>query len=154
MFLGPWYTNRQGLFVLLFLHYWILKLLPQFKKFWCLLCHVHCKTNSSNPANANNHVNQRCGLRLYILQRIFFFFFWLFRAAPASYGSSQARGPIGATAAGLHQPQPRRIQVMSKGNAGSPDPLREARDWNCIIMDTSQICFFYATMGTPQRMHF
>ena len=61
-------------------------------------------------------------------KEFFFFFFWLFRAAPASYGSSQARGPIGATAAGLHQPQPRRIQVMSKGNAGSPDPLREAKD--------------------------
>ena len=32
----------------------------------------------------------------------FFFFFCLFRAAPSAYGSSQARGPIGATAAGLH----------------------------------------------------
>ena len=31
-----------------------------------------------------------------------FFFFWLFRAAPAAYGSSQARGPIGAIAASLH----------------------------------------------------
>ena len=35
----------------------------------------------------------------------FFFFFWpfcLFRATPAVYGGSQARGPIGAVAAGLH----------------------------------------------------
>ena len=32
----------------------------------------------------------------------FFFFFCLFRAAPAAYGGSQARGPIGAPAAGLH----------------------------------------------------
>ena len=34
-----------------------------------------------------------------------FFLFWgegLFRAAPAAYGSSQASGEIGATAAGLH----------------------------------------------------
>ena len=29
-----------------------------------------------------------------------FFFFWLFRAAPMAYGSSQARGGIRATAAG------------------------------------------------------
>ena len=29
-------------------------------------------------------------------------FFGLFRTAPATYGSSQARGRIGATAAGLH----------------------------------------------------
>ena len=29
-------------------------------------------------------------------------FFFLFRAAPTAYGNSQARGRIGATAAGLH----------------------------------------------------
>ena len=32
----------------------------------------------------------------------FFFFFCIFRAAPAAYGGSQARGLIGAVAAGLH----------------------------------------------------
>ena len=32
----------------------------------------------------------------------FFFFFCLFRAPPTAYGSSLARGPIGAVAAGLH----------------------------------------------------
>ena len=31
----------------------------------------------------------------------FFFFFFLFRVAPTAYGSSQARGPNGAIAAGL-----------------------------------------------------
>ena len=29
-------------------------------------------------------------------------FFWLFRAAPAAYGGSQARGQIEVTAASLH----------------------------------------------------
>ena len=33
---------------------------------------------------------------------LFGFSFLLFRAAPAAYGGSQARGPIGTTAAGLH----------------------------------------------------
>ena len=35
---------------------------------------------------------------------IFYFisFLWLFRAAPAAYGGPQARGPLRATAAGLH----------------------------------------------------
>ena len=33
---------------------------------------------------------------------VFFFFFCLFRAAPVAYGASQARGLIGAIAAGLH----------------------------------------------------
>ena len=32
----------------------------------------------------------------------FIFFFWLFKAALVAYGGSQARGLIGATAAGLH----------------------------------------------------
>ena len=37
------------------------------------------------------------------LQELFFFlvFFYLFRAVPAAYGGSQARGQIGATTAGL-----------------------------------------------------
>ena len=36
-----------------------------------------------------------------VIKKIFFFFVF-FRAAPAAYGGSQARGPVGATAAGLH----------------------------------------------------
>ena len=31
-----------------------------------------------------------------------FFFFCIFKAAPVAYGGSQARGPIGAVATGLH----------------------------------------------------
>ena len=42
------------------------------------------------------------------------FLFLLFRAAPVAYGSSQARGRIGATAAGLHH---------SHSNAGSEPRL-------------------------------
>ena len=50
-----------------------------------------------------------------VAQVLFFGFFGgfcLFRAAPTGYGGSQARGPIRATAAGLHH---------SHGNMGS-DP--------------------------------
>ena len=32
----------------------------------------------------------------------FVFFFLLFKAVPTSYGGSQARGPVGPVAAGLH----------------------------------------------------
>ena len=51
------------------------------------------------------------------LERVFTFlgFFWLFRAALAAYGGSQARGRIGTTAAGLHH---------SHSNAGSEPHLR------------------------------
>ena len=59
IFLAPLYTNRQGLLVFLFLHYWILKLLPWFKKFWCLLCCVSHKTNSSNPEDTNNQTSTK-----------------------------------------------------------------------------------------------
>ena len=41
---------------------------------------------------------------------LFFFFVFFFRAAPTAYGGSQARGPIGTTAGGLHH---------SHSNAGS-----------------------------------
>ena len=39
---------------------------------------------------------------LLVRQVDFFFFFLLFRASLAAYGSSQARGRIGAVASGLH----------------------------------------------------
>ena len=74
-----------------------------------------------------------------------FFFFFLFRAAPEAYGSSQARGWIRTATASLHH---------SQSNAGykphlqptqqlvamlDPNPLSEARDWTCIFMDTTQV---------------
>ena len=52
-----------------------------------------------------------------VLIGIFFFFclFAISRAAPTAYGGSQARGPIGAAATGLHQ---------SHSNAGSEPHLQ------------------------------
>ena len=45
---------------------------------------------------------------------VIFFFFWLFRAAPAAYGGSQARGRIGAIVARPRpQPQQRGIRAAS-----------------------------------------
>ena len=61
-------------------------------------------------------------LFLKVILQIFIYVFSLFRAAPVAHGSSQARGPLGATAAGQSyscwpqpqpQPQPRQIQVAS-----------------------------------------
>ena len=59
----------------------------------------------------------------------------LFRATPAAYGGSQARGRVGAVAAGL-----------CHSNKGSephlrPTPLNEVRDRTCVLMDASQIRF-------------
>ena len=60
-------------------------------------------------------------------------FFFLFRASPTEYGSSQARGPIGATAC-QPMPQPYQIPAASAtyitahSKARSFNPLSQARD--------------------------
>ena len=70
-----------------------------------------------------------------------FFLFGLFRGTPVACGNSQARGQIGAIAAGLRS---------SHGNMGSEPRLRPTRHssrqpqiYNPLskILDTSQICF-------------
>ena len=80
----------------------------------------------------------------------FVFCFCLFafsRAAPAAYRGSQARGLIRDVAAGLCQshsnarseshlrPTPGRRQCWIL------NPLSEARDQTCILMDPSQVCY-------------
>ena len=78
----------------------------------------------------------------------FFFFFLLFRATPAAYESSQARGRIRAVAASLHHShsnrgsKPSLWPTHSSRQCWIPDPLSEARD-------QIHICFCCATMGTP-----
>ena len=78
-------------------------------------------------------------------------------AAPGAYGSSQARGQIGTTAAGLHHNHsnarsvPRVVCDLHHSSLPRriPYPLSEARDQTSILMDTSRICFCWVTMGTP-----
>ena len=86
-----------------------------------------------------------------------FFFFLLFKAAPEAYGSSQAGGPIGATAVGLchshstirSEPclQPTQQLMAMPGWI----PLSKARDWTCVLwwVGTHQIRFHCAMTGTP-----
>ena len=93
-------------------------------------------------------------------RRFFCLFVCLFGggAAPeVAYGSSQPRGWIEAVAAGLHH---------SHSNARSKpvcdlhhnswqhqilNPLSEARDQTCILMDVSQVHYYCATTGTPPK---
>ena len=70
----------------------------------------------------------------------YFFLFFFLGPHPAAYGGSQARGPVGATAAGLHHshsnvrselrlwpaPQLRKHRIFN--------PLSKARDWTCNLM--------------------
>ena len=85
----------------------------------------------------------------------FYFIFCLFRATLMAHGGSQARGRIGATAAGLHhshsnarsEPHLRPIPQLTATRI--LNPLSEARDRTCVLMDARQIHFCCATLGTP-----
>ena len=70
------------------------------------------------------------------------FFFFPFRATPAAYGSSQAKGPMWdlSLICDLHHSS-RQRWILNR--------LSEARDQTCIFMDTSQIWFCCTMMGTP-----
>ena len=90
-----------------------------------------------------------------LLSSCLLFFFLIFRAIPQVCGSSQARGPIRAVAAGLcHNHSNTRSEpclwlTPQLTATWTLNPLSEARDWICILMDTSQIHFRWATMGIP-----
>ena len=69
----------------------------------------------------------------------FLLFVLLFRGTPVAYGSSQARGGIGAAAAGLPHSHSNLHHSSQQGRI--PDPLSKAGDRTRILMDTSQIHF-------------
>ena len=58
-------------------------------------------------------------------------YFLFFRATPAAYGGSQARGQTGAATANLHD---------SHSNTGSLTHC-DARDQIGILMDINQVCY-------------
>ena len=57
-------------------------------------------------------------------------------AAPVAYGSSRARVPVGTAAAGLRQSQSNTGSKLQFAAMQIPNPLSEARDQTCILMDT------------------
>ena len=71
------------------------------------------------------------GCSLNLLSNTFFFFFFLFRAVPETYGGSQARGLIRAVAISLHHSS-RQRQILN--------PLNKARDRSRNLMIPSRIC--------------
>ena len=77
-----------------------------------------------------------------------------FRAAPVAYGSSQAKGQIGAAAAGYTtataMPDPSHFCNLhhSSWQCRILNPLSKAKDWTCIFMGASQIHFWLAANGS------
>ena len=86
-------------------------------------------------------------LDIFILFHLFIYLFilvfWLFRAAPAAYGSAQARGRIGAVAAGLYHSNTRSQFICDLPHSSQQrqilNPLSEARDRTLVPMDTSRV---------------
>ena len=75
----------------------------------------------------------------------FFFFFCLFSTVPVTFGSSQARGRIGAAGANLrHSRSNARSEPclwLAAQLMATPDPWppNEARHRTCFLMDTSRV---------------
>ena len=71
------------------------------------------------------------------------------------YGISQARDQIAAIAVSLHHSHVTQDLSCvcnlrhSSRHHRIPDPISEAKDQICILMDTSQVYFRCATTGTP-----
>ena len=79
---------------------------------------------------------------------IFNYYYYFFRAALEAYGSSQARGGIGAAAAGLATATATTWDLglicnlhHSSWQHWIPNPQSEARDPTHVLMDTSRICY-------------
>ena len=73
------------------------------------------------------------------------FFFLLFRATLMAFRGSQAWGRIRAVAARLYH---------NSQQCWIFNPLSEAWDQTCVLMDPSQIPFHCAMMGTPNKQYF
>ena len=88
----------------------------------------------------------------------FVLFFGLFRAAPTVYGSSLARGRIGAIAASLHhshnyagsKPSLRATPQLTATT--DSQPTEQGQGPNRVLMDTSRVCYRWATTGTPMTV--
>ena len=75
---------------------------------------------------------------------------------PMAYGSSRARGGFGAVATGLHHShssaRPERVWDLhySSRQCRILNPLSEARNRTCVLIDTSWVCFCCTTTETPR----
>ena len=66
-------------------------------------------------------------------------FFLIFEAESVTYGSSQARGRIEAAATATRDPSYICDPRHSSRQCWSLNPLREARDRTCILVDTTRV---------------
>ena len=83
-------------------------------------------------------------------------FLLCFGAAPTAYGGSQARGRIGVAPASLRhshndtRSKPGLWLHHSSQQHQILNPLSETMEWTHVLMDTSWVCYRWATMATPR----
>ena len=108
------------------------------------LSHLGCHCHLWSPSRC-------CWFRLSLspgsLNTVFFFL----RDTLVTFGGSQARGGFGAAATSM----PDLSQVcdlhLSSWQCQILNPLGRARDWTCILRDTSRVHFCWITMGAPEH---
>ena len=95
------------------------------------------------------------------LIHIFLFFSFFLGPAPVAFGSSQARGQIGVqlpvytTATAMQDPSHVCDLYHILRQYWILNPLNDARDGTHILVDTSWVCYHWATMGIPMKVfHF
>ena len=111
-----------------------------------------CYSSNQNRCFDNAGSLTRCATRelqnkfvclfLFFVFCFFFFSLSLFRVASVAYVNSQVRSQIGAIAAGLpHSPSNARSEAHLRHTLQLRilNPLSGARDWTCILMDTSWV---------------
>ena len=90
-----------------------------------------------------------------LLFLFFSFLSFFFRATPTAYGKSQAGVKLElqllAYVTATATPDPSHIYYLhhSSQQCWILNPLKEARDWTCLLMNAGQIRFRWAMMGTP-----
>ena len=80
-------------------------------------------------------LNNVCFFCLFVCFVFLSFCYFLVRSA--SYGGSQAMGRIGAVAAGLRHTSNLHHSTRQRHIL---NPLNEAGDWTCILMDAGRVC--------------
>ena len=101
------------------------------------------------------HILYKCVIYFFLIKINFSLLFFL-RATPVAYGSSQATGWIGATAAGHSHSntgcEPSLLSTPQLTPMPDLHPLSKASDQTCILMDTSWVHYQWDTVGTPIKM--
>ena len=85
----------------------------------------------------------KISLSVSLIWFVVFVFCFFFRTTPKVHGSSQARGWIGATVAGLHHSHSNlgsKSHLWPTQQCGILNPLSKARNQTCILMGPSQVC--------------